>query len=470
MCSGDVDVCKSIPCQNQILLVNTRCARRSAGLLLLLPPASETGLRMHLQACIILVMLMNGCYTSVQAASSSAGSPGKTHCSDLRLCTFIISLKWQSNHRLSKIAIDWLLFLSGSLKRHAASAAGKFDDARSNLAAVSIRFNWTDVRYTRITACHQAATTRCQPINVACSCRQLSLLSAAVGHGLWDSRCYLAVTSAQSDYNAPFVFLLQTLDTAGAPTSSSSAVGDGPSSSSTLLSSKGSSSLLSSISSFRRRILQPISPNAFNVRPGMLTSSSTTAWATVALDPSVAGASIPSSFLGISHEWTNVEELNHGGSYLRLLKDLTAYGSGPLVVRVGGGSTDKLTTVPPESTFQALRELHESTGETCSCNSATGHRLLCNPSKHTVLGCSRHARQWQLLLPQSVPLLVPGNCPTLTLLTTLLTLHNAGMRFIFGLNFFKLNVSLAVEQMDAILAHLPRAAILAFEVGNEVGA
>lgn len=42
------------------------------------------------------------------------------------------------------------------------------------------------------------------------------------------------------------------------------------------------------------------------------------------------------------------------------------------------------------------------------------------------------------------------------------------MRFIFGLNFAKLNVSLAVEQMDAILAHLPRQAVLAFEVGNEV--
>lgn len=74
------------------------------------------------------------------------------------------------------------------------------------------------------------------------------------------------------------------------------------------------------------------------------------------------GASIPSSFLGISHEWTNVEELNHGGSYLQLLKDLTAYGSGPLVVRVGGGSTDKQAEVPPESTFKALRELHNVTG------------------------------------------------------------------------------------------------------------
>lgn len=44
----------------------------------------------------------------------------------------------------------------------------------------------------------------------------------------------------------------------------------------------------------------------------------------------------------------------------------------------------------------------------------------------------------------------------------------AGMRFILGLNFYRQNVSLAMEQMDAALAHLPRKAIVAFEVGNEV--
>lgn len=49
-----------------------------------------------------------------------------------------------------------------------------------------------------------------------------------------------------------------------------------------------------------------------------------------------------------------------------------------------------------------------------------------------------------------------------------LNMRPAGMRFIFGLNFYQQKVSLAVQQMDAILAHLPREAILAFEVGNEV--
>lgn len=94
-----------------------------------------------------------------------------------------------------------------------------------------------------------------------------------------------------------------------------------------------------------------------------MTSSSTTQWATAALDPQSLGRSIPSSFLGISHEWTNVEELNHGGSYLQLLQDLTAYGSGPLVLRVGGGSTDMLTDMLPNSTWRALQELHSITSE-----------------------------------------------------------------------------------------------------------
>lgn len=128
--------------------------------------------------------------------------------------------------------------------------------------------------------------------------------------------------------------------------------------------SQESSSSSGSSTKARRRLLQPITTDAVNVRPGLLTDTYTTAWATVALEPQqTVGSSIPSSFLGISHEWTNVEELNQGGTYLQLLKDLTAYGSGPLVVRVGGGSTDLLTHVPPESTWRSLKQLHDATGE-----------------------------------------------------------------------------------------------------------
>lgn len=39
----------------------------------------------------------------------------------------------------------------------------------------------------------------------------------------------------------------------------------------------------------------------------------------------------------------------------------------------------------------------------------------------------------------------------------------------FGLNFEAQNITLARQQMDAIKAHLPADAVVAFEVGNEVG-
>lgn len=176
-------------------------------------------------------------------------------------------------------------------------------------------------------------------------------------------------------------FLLQRLQEV-ASLSSSNSRDAGTYGSSTGTTGSGSSSsplshLLGSISRKSRHLLQPISPNAVNIRPGQLTSSSTTAWQTVALDPSVTGASIPSSFLGMSHEWTNIEELNHGGSYLQLLKDLTAYGSGPLVVRVGGGSTDRLTTVPPQSTWVALKELHDATGALQGKTACAGSLKVC---------------------------------------------------------------------------------------------
>jgi hypothetical protein len=86
-------------------------------------------------------------------------------------------------------------------------------------------------------------------------------------------------------------------------------------------------------------------------------------WGVVTLIPSSRGAAIPSTYLGISHEWTNVEELNHGGTYQQLLEDLTAYGGGPLVLRVGGGSTDKQYQPPSQAVFDSLKTLHDETGE-----------------------------------------------------------------------------------------------------------
>lgn len=55
---------------------------------------------------------------------------------------------------------------------------------------------------------------------------------------------------------------------------------------------------------------------------------------------------IPKSFLGISHEWPNVEDMPRQPKYMELMKWLSSFGSGPLVVRIGGGSTDKQNFVP----------------------------------------------------------------------------------------------------------------------------
>lgn len=114
-----------------------------------------------------------------------------------------------------------------------------------------------------------------------------------------------------------------------------------------------------------RRLLQPVKPNAVNVRPGQRSDSKTAVWVQAVADPRRDTFHIPSSFLGISHEWTNLDEFyTERGSYLRLIKDLTAYGGGPLVLRVGGGSTDKQSALPLQATWQGLKALQESTGST----------------------------------------------------------------------------------------------------------
>ncbi|WIA08610.1 hypothetical protein OEZ85_008039 [Tetradesmus obliquus] len=71
---------------------------------------------------------------------------------------------------------------------------------------------------------------------------------------------------------------------------------------------------------------------------------------------------IPQSFLGISHEWTHVEEINNIPGYKDIIRLLTSYGSGPFNIRVGGGSTDKQAYVFPQYVYDALRQVHEETG------------------------------------------------------------------------------------------------------------
>jgi len=109
------------------------------------------------------------------------------------------------------------------------------------------------------------------------------------------------------------------------------------------------------------------------------------------------------SFLGISHEWVDVSELVDPEA-IQLLKDLAAYGTGPLVLRVGGGSTDLQKQVPDGSVWDTLRQLNQE----------------------------------------------------------------IGMKFILGVNFEAGNWELARQQVEAIRKELPGDSVLGLELGNEV--
>lgn len=116
-----------------------------------------------------------------------------------------------------------------------------------------------------------------------------------------------------------------------------------------------------------------------------------------------AVGSVPQSFMGISHEWPHVEEMADQPKYADMLKYLSSFGGGPLSIRIGGGSTDMLSTVPGPEVWSSLKRLHEATGA----------------------------------------------------------------KFIIGVNLEDGDPELAAKQMAAAKAALPAAAIESFEIGNE---
>jgi len=75
------------------------------------------------------------------------------------------------------------------------------------------------------------------------------------------------------------------------------------------------------------------------------------------VNTSQPGLQIPASFMGFSHEWGGQTELmGESGKtnqiYRQLLRNLTAHGAGPVVIRMGGNSADTSgqptsTTIPP---------------------------------------------------------------------------------------------------------------------------
>jgi hypothetical protein len=86
--------------------------------------------------------------------------------------------------------------------------------------------------------------------------------------------------------------------------------------------------------------------------PAASTQAQGAALATVIVDMSQRGGVISPTFLGFSHEWNSAQQMMGpppapNPIYRQLVLNLLANGAGPLVVRVGGNSTDK--TAPPQA-------------------------------------------------------------------------------------------------------------------------
>jgi Glycosyl hydrolase family 79 C-terminal beta domain/Abnormal spindle-like microcephaly-assoc'd, ASPM-SPD-2-Hydin len=79
------------------------------------------------------------------------------------------------------------------------------------------------------------------------------------------------------------------------------------------------------------------------------------------------GIAIAPTFMGLSHEWGTAQAMmgdsttGVNNTYRQLLQNLTAYGSGPIHLRIGGDSSDK-TGEPNSTTVQPFAELANALG------------------------------------------------------------------------------------------------------------
>ncbi len=86
--------------------------------------------------------------------------------------------------------------------------------------------------------------------------------------------------------------------------------------------------------------------------------------ALITVSPTQPGRSIPAGFLGLSHEWGQAQLLMGDPAigvnpiYRQLVRNLAAYGGGPVSLRIGGGTTDR-TGPPRANTITPLARLYE---------------------------------------------------------------------------------------------------------------
>jgi len=95
--------------------------------------------------------------------------------------------------------------------------------------------------------------------------------------------------------------------------------------------------------------------------------NSTKKLASVHINPRQPSMAIPATFLGFSHEWGGGQIFMGSPStgtnpiYRQLVKNLVAFGAGPLIVRVGGRSTDS-TAAPSAAEIDAFAQLYKDVG------------------------------------------------------------------------------------------------------------
>ena len=104
-----------------------------------------------------------------------------------------------------------------------------------------------------------------------------------------------------------------------------------------------------------------IAPNSQNVQ----SQTDAKYLATLSIGTSV-GYSISPTFMGLSHEWgvqnqMGDDQIGVDAVYRQMLSNLTANGSGPIMLRIGGNTTDT-TSEPTASTVRAFAQLAEATG------------------------------------------------------------------------------------------------------------
>ncbi|HTL98946.1 MAG TPA: hypothetical protein VL181_09090, partial [Holophagaceae bacterium] len=89
--------------------------------------------------------------------------------------------------------------------------------------------------------------------------------------------------------------------------------------------------------------------------------------ATATVDPAGDAIPVSPSFLGLSHEWGEAQDMMGQApaplnpAYVQLLRNLDAYGNGPLVLRIGGNSTDR-TGEPTPGVVDPFAAVRGATG------------------------------------------------------------------------------------------------------------